>query len=130
MRLFHRKAVSEEMEELERVSQGEAEIDGNSEEKTYDFTDSALECFGWKNVKTDKWLIKCAKVWYCIASFSWFLLGALTFAPVIFIRNKLKPIVKDDKICFIVSVAIYLAFVAVLLFFVFTTRANNIKEIA
>lgn len=76
---------------------------------------NGLVCFGWKEQKTDKWLIKCAKVWYAIMSFFWFLFGAMTFAPVIFISNKVNVIFKDKKIAFLVAMGIHLLIIVLVI---------------
>lgn len=76
-----------------------------------------LDCFGMEEEKTEKWLGKCVKFWYCIMSFFWFLFGAVTFAPVIFISNKVNVIFKDKKKSFLTSVIIYAVCVALLFIF-------------
>lgn len=78
---------------------------------------TALGCFGWKEEKTEKWLAKCAKVWFLIMSLLYFLFGALTFAPIIFIKNKVNSVVSDKKMSLIIAIAIYA--VTVLLFAIF-----------
>lgn len=76
-----------------------------------------LDCFGMEEGKTEKWLGKCVKFWYCIMSFFWFLFGAVTFAPVIFISNKVNVIFNDKKKSFLASVIIYAVCVALLFIF-------------
>jgi hypothetical protein len=71
-----------------------------------------LECFGMDEGKTEKWLMKCVKFWYCIMSFFWFLFGALTFAPVIFISNKVDVLFNDRKKSLLCGMAIYIVVVA------------------
>lgn len=78
---------------------------------------TALGCFGWKEEKTEKWLAKCAKVWFLIMSLLYFLFGALTFAPIIFIKNKVNSVISDKKMSLIIAMAIYA--VTVLLFAIF-----------
>lgn len=78
---------------------------------------TALGCFGWKEEKTEKWLAKCAKVWFLIMSLLYFLFGALTFAPIIFIKNKVNSVISDKKMSLIIAIAIYA--VTVLLFAIF-----------
>ena len=103
----------------------ESEVDFGSvecekEEKVEHFANEPikpLDCFGMEEGKTEKWLGKCVKFWYCIMSFFWFLFGAVTFAPVIFISNKVNVIFKDKKKSFLASVIIYA--VCVVLLFVF-----------
>ena len=98
----------------------ECEADGECEETVLedDVCDSnnapikPLDCFGMEEGKTEKWLGKCVKFWYCIMSFLWFLFGAVTFAPVIFISNKVNVVFKNKKKSFLASVIIYALCVA------------------
>lgn len=80
-----------------------------------------LDFFGMEEGKTDKWLMKCVKFWYCFMSFLWFLIGALTFAPVLYISNKVNVIFKDKKKSLICAVLIHAVFIA-LIFVFFTIR--------
>lgn len=103
----------------------ESEVDFGSvefekEEKVEHFVNEPikpLDCFGMEEGKTEKWLGKCVKFWYCIMSFFWFLFGAVTFAPVIFISNKVNVIFKDKKKSFLASVIIYAVCVTLLFIF-------------
>lgn len=142
MSLFQRK--SEEKRSIEEILTPKSESEKVAEEEVAvevetveiksetaeGFTDNALKCFGWEFSKTEKWLIKCVNVWYCIASFAWFLFGAITFAPVIFIRSKLKPILKDDLKALLVSVSIYAVFVVALIFLLFVGKGEGATEAA
>lgn len=116
---FIRKDESEE-ESAEEVM-AEEPISSEKEEKVSEKSESdnltALGCFGWKEEKTEKWLAKCAKVWFLIMSLLYFLFGALTFAPIIFIKNKVNSVVSDKKMSLIIAIAIYA--VTVLLFAIF-----------
>ena len=69
--------------------------------------ETALGCFGWEESKTPDWLAKGAKIWFVIMSFLYFLFGALTFAPMIFIRNKLNSVLNDRKKSLFVAIGIY-----------------------
>ena len=69
--------------------------------------------------KTEKWLGKCVKFWFCCMSFMWFLFGALTFAPVIFIRNKVNVIFNDKKKSLLCATVIHGLLLALLIIFVF-----------
>lgn len=69
--------------------------------------DACLSCFGWNGVKIEKWLIKSARIWYMIASFGWFLFGAFTFAPVIFISQKVDVLFHNKKRSLICAIVIY-----------------------
>lgn len=69
---------------------------------------NAVGCFGWSEGKTPNFLIKCATFWYWAISFFWFIFGALTFAPVIFIRSKVRVLFNNDLYAFLASIGIYL----------------------
>jgi hypothetical protein len=83
---------------------------------------NALFCFGWEEDKTEKWMIKCAKVWYAIMSFFWFLFGTLTFAPVIFISKKIRVVFKDKKLSLLVGGGIYALIVLTLVAIIIMRR--------
>lgn len=85
---------------------------------------NAFDCFGWDEEKTDKWLKKCANVWYLIISFFWFLFGAFTFAPVVFISNKVNVLFNNKKKSFVCGLIIY-AILFALVIFLFTARGNT-----
>lgn len=116
---FIRKDENEE-ESAEEVM-AEETVSSEKEDKVSEKSESdnltALGCFGWKEEKTEKWLAKCAKVWFLIMSLLYFLFGALTFAPIIFIKNKVNSVVSDKKMSLIIAIAIYA--VTVLLFAIF-----------
>ena len=89
------------------------------EEKVESFTNEPikpLDCFGMEEGKTEKWLMKCVKFWYCIVSFFWFLFGATTFAPVIYISNKVNSVFGEKKKSFVFATALY---IVLLIFVVF-----------
>jgi hypothetical protein len=77
---------------------------------------NALSCFGWKEDRTDKWLVKCAKVWFLIMSFAWFLGGSITFAPILFISNKIDVLFNDRKKSLTCGIIIYVAFISIIVF--------------
>lgn len=78
-----------------------------------------LDCFGMEEEKTEKWLGKCVKFWFCFMSFLWFLFGALTFAPVIFISNKVNVIFNDKKKSLLCATVIHGLLLALIIVFVF-----------
>lgn len=102
------------------------EDDKNSEyfeEGENEFTDTALKCFGWKEDKTEKWLVKCARFWYGIMSFIWFLIGAFAFAPTIFISGKVNVIFKNKKKSLFVGAIIYGLIVSFIVCLIITRNA-------
>ena len=78
-----------------------------------------LDCFGMEEEKAEKWLAKCVKFWFCCMSFLGFLFGALTFAPVIFISNKVNVIFNDKKKSLLCATVIHGLLLALLIIFVF-----------
>ena len=88
---------------------------------------NALSCFGWREEKTEKWLVKCANVWFLMMSLLYFVFGALTFAPIIFIQNKVNSVVKDKKMSLIIAVVIYA--VAVVLFAILIGSRCGAEEV-
>lgn len=56
-----------------------------------------LDCFLMKSETSEKWILKMAKLWHYIISIVWFLIGALTFAPVIYLSHKLNLVIKGKK---------------------------------
>lgn len=91
--------------------------DKKEEVEKQDIEITPIDCFGMEESRCDKWLLKCVKVWYYLMSFVWFIFGAVTFAPVIFISGKLNVLFKDKKKSLLVSAVVYTLaiFVAVLL---------------
>lgn len=84
--------------------------------------DTALSCFGWEEVKTERWLVKSAKIWYALMSFLWFLLGGVTFAPIIFIANKINVIFKNRRKSIFISIAIYAILVTLIVLLIMSKR--------
>lgn len=91
---------------------------GNAEKKSC-VPIKPLDCFGMEEEKTEKWLGKCVKFWFCLMSFMWFLFGALTFAPVIFISNKVNVIFNDKKKSLICATLIHGLLLSLITIFVF-----------
>jgi hypothetical protein len=109
---FIRKEDEEECEPYEDMA--DVEIPNEEEQKKDEARHeseeeglNALSCFGWREEKTEKWLVKCAKVWFLMMSLLYFVFGALTFAPIIFIQNKVNSVLKDKKMSLIIAVVIY-----------------------
>ena len=115
------KREGEKKEEKKKTLEDFMKKDGENVEKDEDIVnekesteesvpiveETALGCFGWEESKTPDWLAKGAKIWFVIMSFLYFLFGALTFAPMIFIRNKLNSVLNDRKKSLFVAIGIY-----------------------
>lgn len=108
----------------------EAPIEVKPETKpksSVEIKDSALDCFGWKEDKTERWLVLFAKIWYIIMSFIWFLVGAVTFAPIIFMSNKVNAIFSDKRKSLFAAIGIYALIIAIIVIIIMT---HNIPKIA
>lgn len=88
-----------------------------------------LSCFGMKKDRTENWIEKCVKIWYYVMSFLWFLFGAFTFAPVIFIANKMEAIFKDKLKSLVVGAIIYTVIVALIVILFATRNSDKIAEV-
>lgn len=133
MSLFRQK--SKETRSIEEILTPKNEAEGLENDENEDFVEkkdvesetpkvtaiSPLECFGLKEEKTEKWLYKCVKIWYYFMSFVWFLFGAVTFAPVIFIGNKLNVVVDDKKKSILFAIILDIFLISLLVLF-FSTR--------
>ena len=115
----------EAVKECEKVTAEEAQ-----EKSTQMEMFNPLDCFGWREEKTEKWLLKCVNVWYVIISFLWFMLGALTFAPVLFIANKVEVIFKDKVKSLIAAIIIYAVIVGIVIVLFATRNTDKAKEVA
>ena len=103
--LSEEEAVETVEAECEKVTEDEVVSDYNNEPI------KPLSCFGMEEGKTEKWLMKCVKVWFCCMSFFWFLFGAITFAPVIYISNKVNVIFKNKKKSLLFAALIHIVLV-------------------
>ena len=81
-----------------------------------------LSCFGMEEGKTDKWLMNCVKFWYWCMSFLWFLFGATTFAPIIYICSKVNVIFKNKRKSLLAATIIYVLFVFLASILLFTKK--------
>ena len=90
---------------------------------------NALTCFGWSESRTPKWLIKCAHFWYWAISFLWFIFGAMTFAPIIFIQKKIDVVFKDKIKSFVVAIIIYALALGLIILLITTRNADKVDEV-
>lgn len=108
--------------DVDEDSESEKETSDETQDKVADngFGDeklTALDCFGLTEKKADGWLSRCAKIWHTIMSFFWFLFGALTFAPVMFISRQIDVIFKDKKKSLIIAAIFHIIILILLVLF-------------
>ena len=124
--------VENEVGESAEVDEPAVEVDNVDKcesEDTPDVKFNPLGCFGYEEEKTEKWLIKCVKVWHYGMLLLWFVFGALTFAPILFISDKVNVIFKNKIKSLIVATVIYVAFVAFLVVLFATRNGDKAKEV-
>ena len=110
--------------DLEKEQDSEVCVEKSGEQENADKKPiNPLDCFGMEEGKTEKWLMKCVKFWYCFMSFMWFLFGALTFAPVIYIKNKVSVVFKSEVRALLCAILLYATLIlAIVLFASFRAR--------
>lgn len=110
------------------------ESKSESEKTTQDIPTNAklnpLDCFGFSEEKTEPWLIKCVKAWHYIALFLWFVFGALTFAPILFISNKVEVVFKDKIKSLIAATIIYVVLIVLIVVLLATRDVEKAREVA
>ena len=114
--ILSERANAIESEETQESENGDCPIkqEENTAEK-FKEEFNVFKCFGWEQEKTPKWLNNCANVWYWLISFLWFLFGALTFAPIIFITNKVNVIFKNKTKSMICAIIVYAVIAALII---------------
>lgn len=117
------------LEEKEEVKNNENQK-GIQVESPEEVSFNALTCFGWSDTKTPKWLIRCVHFWYGVMSFFWFIFGAMTFAPIIFIQKKVSGIFKGKLKSFIASAVIYGVFLVLIILLFSSGDTDKSAEVA
>jgi hypothetical protein len=86
-----------------------------------------LSCFGLEEKTTEKWLVKCVNVWGFLISILWFLFGAITFAPIIFIYKKIDAIFNNKKLSFSIAIVIHALFVFAIISIFFARISPSVE---
>jgi hypothetical protein len=124
--------ATDEDDLLDKVAKGRAEREKRNSEEIKQEEETPLNpwaCFGLKEDKTDKWMIKCTQGWYAVMSFFWFLLGALTFAPIIFIANKVNAVFKNRNKSLIMGIVIWFGFIGLIVLLIVTRNVEAVQEV-
>lgn len=102
-------------EETEEPILNTDKVQNDKKEKKVSKPINPLDCFGMEEERTEKWLLKCVRFWYCTMSFIWFIIGALTFAPVIYISSKVERFFDNKLMTYIWGCAAYALILALLI---------------
>ena len=85
------------------------QADTEHKKAVFENNDAACACYGFKEKTTPIWAVRLMKFGYSIMLFIWWLVGTVTFMPVVFIFSKIQVGLKHTWIAALVSVLIYLA---------------------
>ena len=77
-----------------------------------------LDCFFIRGENSEKWLVKLAKIWNYVISVVWFFIGALTFAPVLYLTYKTNLIFKNKKKAVVCGIVIYVLIISLITFLI------------
>jgi hypothetical protein len=138
--LFSRKNI--EKESLQEESSAEelferfydediVEETVEKEEKCEIVRKSEPRDFFWKNDGSDpKFVDKLINIWYAIMCFLWFIIGTITYAPILFISKKIDAIFNNKKKSILIASIIYgFIIIAILFLFCFNRGEANVQNL-
>lgn len=120
----------EKTDEVNNDEEGKCESEKATQDSPTNVKLNPLDCFGFAEDKTEPWLIKCVKAWHYIALFLWFVFGALTFAPILFISNKVEVVFKDKIKSLIAATIIYVVLIVLIVVLLATRDVEKAREVA
>ena len=74
--------------------------------------------YDWGDGKFDAFMKRLTNAWFVLASIVWFLLGSITFAPILFMSNKFNKFFDDKTKSFIASLILYFVIVVIIVLIV------------
>jgi len=89
--------------------------DAEAEDKSAYFKANvdACECFGYAEKTTEKWAVKCMKMWHNLFTFLWIIIASVSVAPIVFLAKKVKVVFKKTIFAVIIAIIIYALFIFV-----------------
>lgn len=87
----------------------ESEADTADKKAFFDNKKGACECWGYSESTTNKKFVKVMAFIFDIFTAIWIAIGAVTFAPIVFVAKKIQVIVKKTWVAVIFAILIYLA---------------------
>lgn len=113
----------------EEISEEISEEKEEDTENTNIVIKSEPRDFFWKNDGSDpKFIERCIKVWYAVMCFLWFIIGTITYAPILFISKKVDVVFKDKKKSLLIACAIYGIIIFALLFLFCFNRGEAVQQ--
>lgn len=89
----------------------ENEADTKDKEANFNNKKGACECWGYNETTTEKKFVNAMAFIHSIFTAIWIGIGAITFAPIVFVAKKIQVIVKKTWIAVFIAVLIYLAII-------------------
>lgn len=74
-----------------------------------------------------KWMNKLSKIWYATMSLVWFLVSCLTYSPILFISDKIYPMIKDKKKSFLFGAIIHIVILVLIFILLFVRRSPTVE---
>lgn len=74
-----------------------------------------------------KWMNKLSKIWYATMSLVWFLVSCLTYSPILFISDKIYPMIKDKKKSFLFGAIIHIVILVLIFVLLFVRRSPTVE---
>lgn len=95
------------------MNEAESEAETADKKAYFNNKKSACECWGYDEDTTDKRFVKLMSIIHSIFTTVWIAIGAITFAPVVFVAKKISVIVKKTWIAVVIAILIYLAIILI-----------------
>lgn len=90
-----------------------SETEREAKEAHFDNNSDACECFAFKaEKKLPLWAVNIMKVIYDVMLIIWIVLCTFTIAPVIFILQRVKNVIKTTWLAILVAVVVYICVIA------------------
>lgn len=95
------------------MNEAESEAETADKKAYFNNKKGACECWGYDEDTTDKRFVKLMSIIHSIFTTVWIAIGAITFAPIVFVAKKISVIVKKTWIAAVISILIYLAIILI-----------------
>lgn len=95
------------------MNEAESEAETADKKAYFNNKKGACECWGYDEDTTDKRFVKLMSIIHSIFTTVWIAIGAITFAPIVFVAKKISVIVKKTWIAAVIAILIYLAIILI-----------------
>ena len=95
------------------MNEAESEAETADKKAYFNNNKGACECWGYDEDTIDKRFVKLMSIIHSIFTTVWIAIGAITFAPIVFVAKKISVIVKKTWIATVIAILIYLAIILI-----------------